>query len=56
MSVIFCMGAKFVKTNSCLEARIVPFDTVGLYLLIFCIYESYPFEDIALDLSHVISH
>ena len=35
MSVMFCMGATFVKKNSCLVARIVPFDTVGLYLLTF---------------------
>ena len=37
MSVMFCMGATFVKKNFCLVARIVPFDTVGLHLLIYCI-------------------
>ena len=56
MAVMFCMGATFVKKNSCLMARIVPFDTVGLYLLIFRNYEPYPSENIALDLSQVISH
>ena len=28
MSVILCVGATFVKKNSCLVARIVLFDTV----------------------------
>ena len=50
------MGTTFVKKTSCLVARIVPFDTVGLHLLIFRIYEPHPSEDIALDLSPVISH
>ena len=54
MSVMFCMGATFVKKSSCLVARIVPFDTVGLHLLTFRILEPYPSKDIALDLSHVI--
>ena len=53
---MFSMGATFVKKNSYLVARIVPFDTVGLHLLKFRIQEPYPSEDIALDLSHVISH
>ena len=56
MSVMFCMGATFVKKNSCLVARIVPFDTVGLHLLTFRVLESFPFKDIALDLSNVMSH
>ena len=56
MSVMLCAGATFVKTNSYLVARIVPFDTVGLHLLTFRILEPYPSKDIALDLSHVISH
>ena len=56
MSVVICTGATFVKKNSCLVARIVPFDTVGLHLLTFHILEPYPSKDIALDLSHVISH
>ena len=46
MSVTLCTRATFVKKNSCLVARIVPFDTVGLHPLTF---------RIALDLSHVIS-
>ena len=54
MSVMLCTGATFVKKNSCLVARIVPFDTVGLHLLTFRILEPYPSKDIALDLSHVI--
>ena len=57
MSVMLCTaGATFVRKNSCLVTRIVPFDTVGLHLLTFCILEPYPSKDIALDLSHVISH
>ena len=28
MPVMFCTGATFVKKNSCLVARIVPFDTL----------------------------
>ena len=35
ISVILCMGATFVKKNSCLVARIILFDTVGLSLLTF---------------------
>ena len=54
MSVMLCTGATFVKKNSCLVARIVSFDTVGLNLLTFRILEPYPSKDIALDLSHVI--
>ena len=56
MSVILCTGANFVKKNSCLVARIVLFDTVGLHLLTFHILEPYLYKDIALDLSRVISH
>ena len=54
--VTLCTGATFVKKSSCLVARIVPFDTVGLHLLTFRILEPYPSKDIALDLSHVMSH
>ena len=50
MSVIYCMEAVFVKKYSCLVAKIVLFDTVGLHL------EPYPAKDIALDLSHIISY
>ena len=50
MSVMLCTGATFVKKN-CLVVRIVPCDTVGLYLLTFCILEPYPSKDIAHDLS-----
>ena len=56
MSVMPCTGGTFVKKNSCLVGRIVPFDTVGLHLLTFRILEPYPSKDIALDLSHVMSH
>ena len=56
MSVMLCTGATFVKKNSCLVARIVSFDTVGRHLFTFRILEQYPPKDIALDLSHVISH
>ena len=46
MSVMLCTGATFVKKNSCLVARIVSFDTVGLHLFTFCILESYSSKDI----------
>ena len=46
MSVMLCTGAAFVKKNSCLVARIVSFDTVGLHLLTFCILEPYSSIDI----------
>ena len=36
----------FVKKNSCLVARIVSFDAVGLHLLTFRILEPYPSKDI----------
>ena len=54
MSVVLCTGAIFVKKNSCLVARIVLFDTVGLHQLTFRILEPYPSKDIALNLNHVI--
>ena len=56
MSIILCKGANFAKKNSCLGARIVPYYIVGLHLLTFHILELYPSKDIALGLSHVISH
>ena len=56
MPVMLCTGATFVKKNSCLVARIVPFDTASLNLLTFRILEPYPSKDVELDLSHVISH
>ena len=39
-------GATFVKKNSCLVARMVSFDTVGLNLLTSRILEPYPSKDI----------
>ena len=56
MSLMLRTGATFVKKNSCLVARIVSFDTVGLHLLTFRILEPYSSKDMAIDLSHVISH
>ena len=56
MSAMLCTGATFVKKNSCLVARIVPYYTVVLHLLTFHVLEPYPSKDIALGLSHVISH
>ena len=53
---MFCIGATFVKKNSRLVARIVPFDIADLHLLTLRILEPYPSEDIELELSHVISH
>ena len=35
ISVMLCTGVTFVKKNSCVVARIVLFDTVGLNLLTF---------------------
>ena len=45
MSVMLCAGATFIKKNSCLVARIVSFDTVGMYLLTFRALEPYPSKD-----------
>ena len=56
ISVMHCIGAFFVKKNSCLVAKIVSFDTAGLHLVTFRILEPFPSKDIELDLSHVISH
>ena len=56
MSVLLCKATTVVKKNSCLAARIVSFDTVGLDLLTLPILGPYPSKDIELDLSHVISH
>ena len=56
MSAVLCTWATFVKKNSCLVARIVPYYTVVLHLLPFHILEPYPSKDIAFGLSHVISH
>ena len=56
MPVMLCAGANFAKKNYCLVARIVLYYTAGLHLLTFHILEPYPFKDIALGLSHVISH
>ena len=44
--VMICTGATFVKKNSCLVARIVPFNTVGLHLFTFRILEPCPSKDI----------
>ena len=46
ISVMLCTGATFVKKNSCLVARIISFDTVGLHLLTFRVLEPYPSKDI----------
>ena len=46
MSVTLCTGATFVKKNSCLVARIVSFDIVGLHLFTFRILEPYSSKDI----------
>ena len=46
MSVILFTGATFVEKNSCLVARIVSFDTVGLHLLTFVIFESHTSKDV----------
>ena len=46
MSVMLCTGVTFEKKSSCLVARIVSFDTVGLHLVTFRISEPYPSKDI----------
>ena len=46
ISVMLCTGATFVKKNSCLVARIISSDTVGLHLLTFRVLELYPSKDI----------
>ena len=46
MSVKFFTGATLVEKNSCLVARIVSFNTVGLHLLTFVIFEPYTSKDI----------
>ena len=51
MSIMPCTGTTFVIENSCLVARIVSFDTLGLPLLTFRILELYHSKDIALDLT-----
>ena len=56
MSALLCTGTNFTKKNSCLIARMVPYYTAGRQLLTFHILEPYPFKDIALGLSHVISN
>ena len=56
MSAMLCTGATFVKKNSCIVARVVPYYTVVLHLVTFHVLEQYPSKDIALGLSHVISH
>ena len=53
---MLCTGATFAKKNSCVIARIVSFDTVGLHLLTFSIPEPSPpkiFHLISVDLSHI---
>ena len=45
-SVMLCMGAIFVTKVSCLVARIVSFNIVGLDLLTFRVLEPYPSKDI----------
>ena len=45
MSVMLCKRAIFVKKNSCFVARIVSFDTGGLYVLTSRILEPYLSKD-----------
>ena len=56
MSVMLCTGTSFAKKSCCLVTRIVPYYIAGLHLLTFHILEPCPPKDIALGLSHVISH
>ena len=43
---MLCTGATIVKKNSCLVAKIVLLDTLGLHLLTFRILEPYSSKDI----------
>ena len=54
MSAMLCTGGTFVKKNSCLVARIVPYYTVVLHLLTFYVLEPCPSKDIALGLNSII--
>ena len=56
MSVMLCTGATFVTRNSCVAARVVSFDTAGLYLLLSRILEPYSSKDIELVISVTLSH
>ena len=56
MLFILCAEATFVKKNPCLIARIVSFDSAGLYALTLRILELYSPKDIELDLNYIISH
>ena len=56
MSVMLFARATFAKKNSCLVARRVSFDAVGLHLLTFLFLKPYPSKYFALDFCHVISH
>ena len=55
MSAMLCTGAIFVKKNSCLVTRIVPYYTAVLHLLTFHVLEPHRSKDIALCFSKVIS-
>ena len=46
MYVMLYTGTTFVTKKSCLVARIVSFDTVGLHQLTFRILEPHPSKDI----------
>ena len=46
MSAMLCTGTTFVKKNSCLVARIIPFDTASLPILTSCILEPEPSKNI----------
>ena len=56
MAVMICTRATFVKKNSCLVVRMVPYYNVVLHLLTFYYLEPYQSIYIALGLSHIISH
>lgn len=56
MSVMIWTRVNFITKKSCLFARIVSFDTSGLFLLTFRILEPYPPKDTEFDLGHVIPH
>ena len=53
---MLCVGVNFAKKNFCFVTGIFPYYTAGLHLVILHVLEPYHSKDIALGLSHFISH
>ena len=54
MSLMLSTTANFVNKNPCFVARIVPYYTAGLHLLIVHTLEPYPSKNIALGFSYIV--